>query len=64
MRLLPLMLMMLASACATVAADSAVCQGTAEATAKHAASLADSPHDASVLSGHDLIAKLDAGCGR
>jgi hypothetical protein len=56
---------LLAAGCTTAVSDAAICQGTAQALAQHAAALsaADVP-DGAVLTGARLIAKIDAGCGR
>jgi hypothetical protein len=65
MRRLILTLPLLGAGCATAVSDAAICEGTAQALAQHAAALsaADVPDDA-VLTGARLIAQIDAGCGR
>lgn len=63
MRLFPLTLMLLVSGCATVSRD-ALCEGTRQAAANHAATLAASPDDPSVQTGQILLAQIDAGCVR
>lgn len=41
-----------------------LCVETAEETTRHAAALAEDGGPMSVSTGRDLIAQLDAGCGR
>ena len=57
-----MMLTMLAAGCVSVS-PAAVCDGTAQARADHAAALAVSPDDRAVVTGARLIALIDAGCG-
>lgn len=56
------MLTLLVSGCATVISDSAICDGTKQARADHAAALAEDSGDAAVVTGATLIRLLDAGC--
>ena len=44
--------------------ESAVCDGTAQATTDHAAALAEDGGPRSIVTGAFLIRQLDAGCGR
>ena len=44
-------------------AESAICDGSAAARTAHAAALAEGGDDASVVTGAQLIAIIDAGCG-
>jgi len=44
--------------------DAAICTGSAQAVAAHAAALAADGGDRSVVSGAYLIRLIDAGCGR
>lgn len=53
----------LASGCASVASDSAICAATERERAAHAAALAADGGDQSIRTGRALIAKIDAGCG-
>lgn len=57
-------LTLLAAGCQSVTQTSgdAICDGTRTARADHAAALAVSPDDRSVVTGARLIAALDAGC--
>lgn len=65
MRLLLLMPLMLAAACArTPTAGEAICDGIAPAARAHALALADSPDDAAVLTGQALLSRMAAACGR
>ena len=66
MRLISAMtLTLLAAGCAsgTQTSGDALCDGSRQARADHAASLADSADDRAVVSGARLIALIDAGCG-
>jgi len=65
MRLMLLMLTTLVSGClnATPNSGDAICQGTRQARADHAAALVRDGGDASVVTGQALIAKIDAACG-
>lgn len=61
------MLMMLVTGCAifqdkTIPNDSAVCDGLRPLAKDHAATLADSPHDPSVLTGAKLLSAFKDGC--
>ncbi|WP_283178639.1 hypothetical protein [Gemmobacter sp. 24YEA27] len=47
----------------TQTSGEAICDGSRAARADHAAALAVSPDDRSVVSGARLIALIDAGCG-
>lgn len=66
MRMLPWVMIPLffATGCVTVTPTSgdALCGGTRAARADHAAALADSPDDRSVVTGARLIGLIDAGC--
>lgn len=66
MRLVPLILMMLATGCvpAIRMSGDAICDGTRTARADHAAALADEASDRVVVTGARLIDLLDAGCAR
>jgi len=44
--------------------DAAICAGSAQAVAAHAAALAADGGDRSVTTGSYLIRLIDAGCGR
>ena len=57
-------LTLLAAGCASVTPTSgdALCDGSRQARADHAAALAVSPDDRAVVSGARLIALIDAGC--
>jgi len=57
-------LTLLVAGCGNVGSDAAVCTGTAQAVAEHAAALAADGGDRSVVSGSYLIRLIDAGCGR
>jgi len=46
----------------TPASNEALCDGTRQARADHAAALAASPDDNAVETGARLIAQIDAGC--
>jgi len=48
--------------CATVASNSAICDGTLRDRAAHAAALAEDGGDQSITTGAALIRKLDAAC--
>jgi len=50
------------SGCASVVSSNAICDGTAAARAKHAASLAEDGGDKSVVTGATLIAMIDGAC--
>ena len=63
LRLAILMLPMLGGACVSVSPN-ALCEGTSPALARHAAALAETPDDAVAITGADLVALIDAGCGR
>jgi len=45
-----------------VVSSNAICDGTAAARAKHAASLAEDGGDKSVVTGATLIAMIDGAC--
>ena len=57
-------LTLLAAGCGNVGSDAAICTGSAQAVAAHAAALATDGGDRSVTTGAYLIQVLDAGCGR
>ena len=57
-------LTLLAAGCGNVGSDAAICTGSAQAVAAHAAALAADGGDRSVVSGNYLIRLIDAGCGR
>lgn len=63
LRLAILTLPMLGGACVSVSPN-ALCEGTGPALARHAAALAETPDDAVAITGADLVALIDAGCGR
>lgn len=63
MRLILIVPLMLATGCASTGNDAAICDGTQQARADHAAALIDSDHDKSVLTGARLLALMKAGCG-
>jgi len=63
MTFMAMTLMLLGAGCTSVVSDRAICDGTFEARAAHAAALALDGGDRSVLTGADLIGALDAGCG-
>ena len=48
--------------CATVASNSAICDGTRAARTAHAGALAADGGDMSVMTGAALIRQLDAAC--
>ena len=50
------------SGCASVASNSAICDGTLSDRAAHAAALAEDGGDQSIRTGAALIRKLDAAC--
>jgi len=58
------MALTLLTGCASVVSDSAVCAGTAAATADHAAALSEDGGPRSKVTGAFLIRQLDAGCSR
>ena len=62
LRLAILTLPMLGGGCVSVS-HNALCEGTGPALARHAAALAETPDDAVALTGADLVALIDAGCG-
>lgn len=57
-----LMLCVSGSGCAAVISRDALCDGTREARADHAAALAAEGSDRAVVTGARLIALIDAGC--
>jgi len=61
---LPLLLGLLVSGCVNGSgiSDSAICDGTRQARAEHAAALAQSADDRAVVTGAALIDLIDAGC--
>jgi uncharacterized protein YceK len=50
------------SGCASVVSSNAICDGTAAARTKHAASLAEDGGDKSVVTGALLISMIDGAC--
>jgi len=52
------------TACAPQISEETVCAQSREARADHAAALALSPDDRSVITGAKLIAMIDAGCAK
>lgn len=64
MRILPLLLMMPLSGCAIGVADSVICQRTAAPSDAHTAALIEDGGPKSLVTGQNLIAILDAGCGK
>lgn len=50
------------SACAAAVSESAVCSALERPTDAHAETLFQSDHEASVVTGANLIAIIDAGC--
>ena len=66
MRPLLLMLPMLLSGClnATPNSADAICQGTRQARADHAAALVRDGGPLSLVTGQVLIAKVDSGCAK
>ena len=63
-RLLLLTPLMLVASCATApTSGDAVCSIWKEGAARHAAALVDDGGDRSVLTGQNLIARMDAACG-
>ncbi len=60
-----LILILLGSACVngTPSSTDALCSGTRDARAKHAAALAVDANDAAVVTGLALIERIDAACG-
>ena len=61
--LLTMILLSSVSGCAAVVSDSALCAGTAEAAAKHAAALTNTEDVAAMQTGYVLLKQLEAGCG-
>jgi hypothetical protein len=57
-----LILMLLLSGCAAGLNDSAICNGTAQSRAYHAAALAEDGGPLSLVTGALLIQQIDAGC--
>lgn len=53
---------LLAAGCASAVNSNAICDGTAAARTKHAASLAEDGGDKSVVTGALLIASIDKAC--
>jgi len=51
-----------AAGCANVVSSNAICDGTAAARTKHAASLAEDGGDKSVVTGALLISMIDGAC--
>ena len=62
MRLTLMMLTMLASGCVSVSPD-AICAGTRDARADHAAALAVTADDLVAVTGAALVVQIDAACG-
>lgn len=62
MRLTLLMLTMLASGCVNASHD-AICAGTRDARADHAAALAVTADDRVAVTGAALVVQIDAACG-
>ena len=64
----PMILTLLASGCMSVAANEGAlagfCEGIEPRVVAHAKALAADGSVAAVLTGDDLIAGIDAGCGR
>jgi len=58
-----LTLMLLVSGCATVQSGEAICNGTSALRDTHAEALLADGGPRSIVSGDNLIARLDAGCG-
>lgn len=52
------------TACVSVGSGDAICDGTAQATSRHAAALAVDGGPMSLATGDRLITLLDAGCGQ
>ena len=57
-----MILMFFVTGCATVASNSAICDGTLRDRSAHAAALAEDGGDQSITTGAALIRKLDAAC--
>lgn len=56
------MLTLPATGCVTAGSDRAICDGSMQARAAHAAALAQDGGDLSVVTGAHLIRLLDVGC--
>ena len=54
--------LLLLAGCVPASHETAVCQGTSPALARHAAALAETPDDAVAVTGADLVSLIDAAC--